>query len=165
MILLGLGSNIGDRKETILAAIGKLNSHPAITVQKVSALYETAPVGLLEQPDFLNAAVAVETTLSPEGLLDVCLAVELDLGRVRDRKWGPRTIDIDLLMFHDVVCSTDRLSLPHPFLHERCFVLKPLAEIAPDLPLHDGKTAADLLKTCPAAGVKFFKKLKWEGTP
>jgi 2-amino-4-hydroxy-6-hydroxymethyldihydropteridine diphosphokinase len=161
MILLGLGSNIGDREATIIAAISRLNDHPAITVREVSALYETAPVGFADQPAFLNAVAAVDTTLTPEALLDACLDVERQLGRVREQKWGPRTIDIDILIYHELVCNSDRLSLPHPLMHQRCFVLVPLREIAPELRLDNSKTASELLETCQATDVKFYKKLEW----
>ena len=125
---VGLGSNLGDREATIRAAIDAL---PGVVA--VSALRETEPVGPVDQPPFLNGAVALETELSPRELLDVLLAVERRLGRERRERWGPRTIDLDLLLYGDGTIDEPGLSLPHPRLHERRFALEPLAELDPDL--------------------------------
>jgi 2-amino-4-hydroxy-6-hydroxymethyldihydropteridine diphosphokinase len=125
---IGVGSNLGDRETTIRAAIQALPG-----VAAVSALRETDPVGPVEQPTFLNGAVAVETELSPRELLDLLLAVERDLGRERRERWGPRTIDLDLLLYGDRVVDEPGLSIPHPRLHERRFALEPLAELDPGL--------------------------------
>lgn len=130
---LGLGSNLGDRAAAIGAAIRALGAAPAITVRRLSRLYETPPWGDTDQGPFLNAAAEIETTLDPHALLDLCLAIEAELGRVRERRWGPRRIDIDLIHMDGVEISDDRLTLPHPHWRERVFVLVPLAEIAPDL--------------------------------
>jgi len=162
MIFLGLGSNIGQREANITAAITQLSEHPCIKITKTSSLYETRPVGFCDQPDFLNAVIEIDTSLSPEKLLDTCLSIELGLGRIRDIHWGPRIIDIDLLLFHDSVVQSDRLVLPHPRLHERSFVLVPLAEIAPETIIYEGNTAKDIIDTCPTEGVIFYKQLAWE---
>lgn len=129
---LALGSNIGDREGYIKKAVELLKAHPQIRVLAVSPLYNTAPVGFIDQPDFLNGAVAVDTVLMPHELLDVCLGIEKRLGRVRTVRWGPRTIDIDLLLYDDLVINGEDLALPHPRMHERAFVLQPLCDIAPD---------------------------------
>ncbi len=111
-------------------------------------MYESEPFGVKNQPDFLNMVIAVETDLSPEELLDICLDVETQLGRVRRRYWGERTIDIDLLAFHNISRRTSKLHLPHIYLAMRRFVLLPLAEIAGDEIIKDGMTAQDMLDRC-----------------
>jgi 2-amino-4-hydroxy-6-hydroxymethyldihydropteridine diphosphokinase len=125
---VGVGSNLGDREGTIRAAIDGL---PGVVA--VSKLRETEPVGPVEQPTFLNGAVALETELSPRELLDLLLAVERGLGRERRERWGPRTIDLDLLLYGDRTVDEPGLTLPHPRLHERRFALEPLAELDPEL--------------------------------
>ena len=137
---VGLGSNLGDREATIRAAVAAL---PGVVA--VSALRETEPVGPVEQPPFLNGAVALETELSPRELLDVLLAVERELGRERRERWGPRTIDLDLLLYGDRVVDEPGLSLPHPRLHERRFALEPLAELDPELAVPGRGRVKDLL--------------------
>ncbi|HMM21543.1 MAG TPA: 2-amino-4-hydroxy-6-hydroxymethyldihydropteridine diphosphokinase [Selenomonadales bacterium] len=160
MIILGLGSNVGDREGNIRAALEALARYPDIELIAVSSLYETAPVGFTDQPDFLNAAARISTALEPLELLQVCLGIERDLGRVREVKWGPRTMDIDLLIYDAVELASEQLTLPHPRLHERCFVLVPLAEIAPDVPVRGGKTAAECLAGCTDSDVRLYKKLQ-----
>jgi len=131
---VGLGANLGERERTIRRAVAKLAAEPGIEVVRVSALRETAPWGPVEQPPYLNGVVEVESDLPPRQLLDVLLGVERSLGRVRPgTRWGPRTIDLDLLVHGDIACDEPGLTLPHPRLHERRFVLEPLAELAPDL--------------------------------
>jgi 2-amino-4-hydroxy-6-hydroxymethyldihydropteridine diphosphokinase len=125
---IGLGANLGDREETIRAAVAEL---PGVVA--VSPLRETDPVGVTDQPRFLNGVAALETELAPRELLDVLLAVERRLGRERRERWGPRTIDLDLLLYGDAVIDEDGLKIPHPRLHERRFVLEPLADLAPQL--------------------------------
>jgi 2-amino-4-hydroxy-6-hydroxymethyldihydropteridine diphosphokinase len=151
MIVLGLGSNISNevytREENIANAINLLGSHPDISIMKVSHLYETEPVGLKEQPNFLNAVIVINSALSPLELLGVCLATEQQMGRVREIRWGPRNIDIDLLIYHDVEMATPALELPHPRVPERKFVLIPLDEIAGSAPVYRGKTARELLNS------------------
>lgn len=143
---LGLGGNLGDRAALLEAAIVSLAATPGLTVVARSAFYETPPWGETNQPAFLNAAVAVDTRLSPHELLDACLAVERALGRIRDRRWGPRLIDIDVLHIAGVQLADDRLTLPHPHLTARAFVLVPLAEIAPGLAIDGEPIAAALAR-------------------
>jgi 2-amino-4-hydroxy-6-hydroxymethyldihydropteridine diphosphokinase len=132
---VGLGANLGDREESVRRALQLLAAHRAIDVVSVSSLRETDPVGYLEQPRFLNGAAALETSLEPRALLDALLAVERRLGRVRGDgpRFGPRPIDLDLLLYEDVVLDEPGLVLPHPRLHERRFALEPLAELEPGL--------------------------------
>ena len=145
---VGLGSNLGDREGLIADAISALGSQPAIEVIQVSSLRETEPWGPVEQPRFLNGAVAVETDLPPRELLEALLDVERRLGRARDdeERWGPRTIDLDLLLYGNLVLDEPGLDVPHPRLHERRFALEPLAELAPDALVPGRGTAAELLR-------------------
>ncbi len=131
---LGLGSNLGLREKNIAAALNALQTTREIEVVKVSSLYETKAVGgPADQPDYINAAAHLRTTISAERLLAVCQNIESSLGRRRDVPWGPRTIDLDILCFDDEIRSTPDLTIPHSLMHERRFVLEPLTEIAPDL--------------------------------
>ena len=132
---LALGSNLGDRAALLRGALISLERGGAVRVVAESSVYETAPVGGPEQPDYLNMVVAVETSLNPEALLERCLAAEAEQGRVRRERWGARTLDIDLLIYGGASMQTERLTLPHPRMTERAFVLVPLAEIAPGLRL------------------------------
>jgi 2-amino-4-hydroxy-6-hydroxymethyldihydropteridine diphosphokinase len=131
-VYLSLGSNLGDRLGYLAAAVGRLESEQ-VRVVKVSSVYETAPQGKTDQPAFLNLALQVETDLSPEELLAHIHGVERGLGRVRLERWGPRTIDIDILLYGDRVQATEGLVIPHPRMGERAFVLIPLLELNPDL--------------------------------
>ena len=144
-VYLGLGSNLGDRKGNIEKAIELLGKTPNIKTCSISKFYETAPVGLKDQPDFVNAAAKIDTTLKPLKLLAVCQSIERRLKRVRTIRWGPRTIDIDILLYGDLIIKSDKLTIPHPEMHKREFVLKPLNDIAPGVihPLN-GKTVAKL---------------------
>lgn len=128
---IGLGSNLGDRESNLRAALRRLGEAEGVRVAAVSSFVETAPVGGPEQPDYLNAAAELETTLAPRELLRLLLGVEADLGRVRKEHWGPRTIDLDLLLYGDRVIDLPDLKVPHPLMAQRRFVLEPLAEIAP----------------------------------
>ena len=130
---LGLGANLGDPAAQIASAIAQLDAHPDITVTARSALIVTKPWGKTDQPDFLNGAIAIETSLTPAALLDAALATEKALGRERREVWGPRSIDIDIIAYERLVLRTGRLTLPHPHAHARNFVLKPLRQIAPDV--------------------------------
>lgn len=126
---IALGANLGDREQTLCDAIQLLNSHPQIEVQRCSGMYDTAPVGYTDQPAFYNMVIRVSTGLQPLELLQTMLDIEHQLGRVRDIRWGPRTVDLDLLWMDDIQMDTERLQLPHPRMHERAFVLVPLHEI------------------------------------
>ncbi|QYM78512.1 2-amino-4-hydroxy-6-hydroxymethyldihydropteridine diphosphokinase [Horticoccus luteus] len=127
--LIGAGANLGDRAATLAAALERLRAAPGIAVLAASSIYETAPVGPVDQPNFLNLVAGVETTLTPEALLALLLDVEHAFGRVRSERWGPRTLDLDLLAFEGQTRRTADLQLPHPRMLERSFVLVPLAEL------------------------------------
>jgi 2-amino-4-hydroxy-6-hydroxymethyldihydropteridine diphosphokinase len=144
---VGLGANLGDREATIRRAVELLGTEPGIEVVAVSTLRETEPVGYADQPTFVNGAAALETNLSPRALLDRLLAVEQELGRVRGvgPRFGPRTIDLDLLLYGAEVLDEAGLTVPHPRLTERRFALEPLYELDPELSLPDGRGVRDLL--------------------
>jgi 2-amino-4-hydroxy-6-hydroxymethyldihydropteridine diphosphokinase len=131
IVYLALGSNVGDREEYIEQAVFLLEKNPNITVSKRSANYETEAEGSGEQAPYINAAVEIRTKLASHKLLEVGQEIETVLGREREVEWGPRTIDIDILLYNDEIISDDKLQVPHPMMHERMFVLKPLKEIAP----------------------------------
>jgi len=134
---IAIGSNLGDRSQTIERALNAIGSHPTIEIITRSTIIETAPVGDIEQGAYLNGVIQVRTTESPRELLDALLGIESAFGRERDneQRWGPRTLDLDLIVYSDQVIDEPGLQVPHPRLHERSFVLIPLAEIAPDLML------------------------------
>jgi 2-amino-4-hydroxy-6-hydroxymethyldihydropteridine diphosphokinase len=142
---LGLGSNLGNRAEHLRQACATLERHPAISVQAVSSLYHTAPVGVTEQNWFLNAVAQLHTMLSPYALLTVTQATERRLGRTPMFHWGPRVIDIDILLYDSVQLHTPFLTIPHAALRDRLFVLIPLYEVAPDLRLPGGLPIRELL--------------------
>jgi 2-amino-4-hydroxy-6-hydroxymethyldihydropteridine diphosphokinase len=148
---LGLGSNVGDSVGHLRAAIELLEER-GVEVEAVSSTYVTEPVGeILDQPDFLNAAIRIRTDLEPEELLDVCKAVEAERGRAFDLpRHSPRPLDVDLLLLGDLELSTDRLTLPHREVSSRRFVLAPLLELDPELALPDGTHLADALTALPA---------------
>ncbi|MEW4372804.1 2-amino-4-hydroxy-6-hydroxymethyldihydropteridine diphosphokinase [Paenibacillus kandeliae] len=139
---IALGANLGEREQTLHEAIQMLHQQSAIDVLRCSGIYETAPVGYIDQPAFYNMVIAVRTTLQPEQLLDVMLDIENTLGRVRDIRWGPRTVDLDLLWMNGIAMDTERLQLPHPRMYERAFVLVPLKEIVQ--PQHTPQLAQDV---------------------
>lgn len=151
---IGLGANLGERAAAISGAVEALDGLPGVAVRAVSRVRETEPVGPGPQPAYLNAVAMVETTLDPRGLLDACLAVEIEFGRRRseEERWGPRTIDLDLLLYDALVVDEPGLRVPHPRLAERRFVLEPLAELSPDH-RHPtlGRTMARLLADLEAA--------------
>ncbi|MDB8552684.1 2-amino-4-hydroxy-6-hydroxymethyldihydropteridine diphosphokinase [Turicibacter sanguinis] len=142
---LSLGSNIGDKKKYLYDAIKLLDGYKGIRIVKLSSLYETSPWGYTEQDLFMNLVVLIETSLSPVELLDCCQSIEQELGRVRLIKWGPRVIDVDILLFEDEKINTERLTIPHPFMTERDFVMIPLCEIAKDLKI-DGITVETIIQ-------------------
>ncbi|MEK5040513.1 2-amino-4-hydroxy-6-hydroxymethyldihydropteridine diphosphokinase [Sporosarcina sp. FSL K6-3457] len=130
---LSIGSNIGDRLYHLVEAVRALHSHGGMEVVAVSSIYETAPVGYTDQADFLNVAVCVETVVDAQELLAICQQVERELGRQRTIRWGPRTVDLDILLYGTDTIETENLVVPHPRMHERAFVLIPLLEIAPTI--------------------------------
>ncbi|NOX97791.1 MAG: 2-amino-4-hydroxy-6-hydroxymethyldihydropteridine diphosphokinase [Nitrospirae bacterium] len=146
-VFLGLGSNLGDRKRNIQEAVRLLEEREVVKVVKVSSLCETEPEGVKDQPFFLNGVLEMETELSPRDVLDTLKAIERRLGRKKGRKWGPRIIDLDILLYGDLVIKEEGLEIPHPLLPERAFVLTPLVEIAPET-VHPGlsKTISYLQK-------------------
>jgi 2-amino-4-hydroxy-6-hydroxymethyldihydropteridine diphosphokinase len=150
---LGLGSNLGDRRQHLAEAVRRLHAGPVLQVVKISSVYESSPVGVTAQPDFLNLVAQVATKHAPQELLAACLRIEAGLGRVRRERWGPRTIDIDLLLYGDVRIDDESLTVPHPRMRERNFVLAPLAEIAPGIKL-DGKTISELAAALGEAGLR-----------
>ena len=129
-VLLGLGTNMGDRRRNLQEAVARLRT--AMTVTAVSPVYETAPWGDTEQPDFFNICLAAETTQAPLELLQFLKQTETELGREKSRRWGPRLIDIDILAYENQVIQEKNLMIPHPHIAERTFVLAPLADIAPE---------------------------------
>lgn len=130
---LSLGSNMGDRERFLQAAVRALHHVDGIKVKRVSSIYETDPVGYVDQAQFLNIVLEITTDLEPLSLLDHCLQVEAELGRVREFRWGPRVIDVDVLLYNDEVIESERLQVPHPRMEERSFVLIPLLEINADI--------------------------------
>lgn len=156
MVYLALGTNLGDRSANLRAAIGALL--PEVKVLAESKIYETPPWGIENQPAFLNMAVKCETTLKPEPLLKCLKQLEARLGREKSFRWGPRLIDLDILFYDDLLFESDALTLPHPRLHERAFVLVPLADIAPEY-IHPvlRKTIRELLAGVDASGIHPFK--------
>lgn len=145
-VYLALGSNLADPLHQVQSALDALAAIPQSRLVACSSLYRTPPYGPPDQPDYLNAAVALDTELSPEALLDHTQRIELEQGRVRkDHRWGPRTLDLDIMLFGDLTLATARLTVPHYDMHNRAFMLLPLLEIAPALCLPDGTRIADLL--------------------
>lgn len=155
---LSLGSNLGKPIKQVKTAIEELATHPLMAVVKRSSLYQTKALGKTNQPDFINAVVQIKTSLNPAALLKACQAMENNHRRQRLEHWGPRTLDIDILLFDQQIIHTSSLIVPHSYLHKRAFVLVPLAEISADLlvPNHNQKVS-DLLENC---GVKGVIKLK-----
>ena len=150
---LGLGGNLGDVRGSMIDVLDWLDKRDGIAVTAVSGLYETPPWGITEQPRFLNACAQLLTSRSPQDLLATCLDGEQRLKRIRNERWGPRTIDIDILVVEGVELDTPDLVIPHPRIHERAFVLIPLCDLTPSLPIN-GKSAADWLELCDPGGVK-----------
>ena len=161
---LGLGGNIGDRRSFIEQALTRLGQRPGIRITSVSALYETEPWGKTDQPRFLNAAATILTTLAAPALLEACIAVERSLGRERGERWGPRTIDIDILLYGDARMEEPGLAIPHPRLTERVFVLAPLADVMPGAQI-GGRRIADWLAQAGQAGLTMVEPPGWYPTP
>jgi 2-amino-4-hydroxy-6-hydroxymethyldihydropteridine diphosphokinase len=154
---LGLGSNLGDRLANLEQAVSLLARDAGIGVVRSSRVYETDPVDGPEQPDYLNAVIEVETSLTPQDLLARSLEVERDMGRVRAERWGPRVVDIDVLTYDDLEIDEPGLTIPHPRMHERGFVLVPLLELVADPVLPGGRRLKDLrLSADTFGGVRLF---------
>jgi 2-amino-4-hydroxy-6-hydroxymethyldihydropteridine diphosphokinase len=132
IVYIGIGANLGDRKASCLRSI-EILKEKGIVIRKISSLYETEPWGVEDQPKFLNMAIEIETGLAPEYLLALLKDIEKEIGREHTSRWGPRTIDLDILLFNDLIIDREDLTIPHPHMHERDFVLRPLFEIAPDI--------------------------------
>jgi 2-amino-4-hydroxy-6-hydroxymethyldihydropteridine diphosphokinase len=158
---LGLGSNLGSRLDNLRAGLRRLG--PVVQVTAISALYETAPIGVTEQPSFLNAVCSVTTTLAPHPLLDRLKEIERELGRTEGRRWGPRPLDLDILLYDEDRIELRDLEIPHPRLRERAFVLRPLSELDPDLVIPgDGRTVRALLEAVAAQEVRLVAGPGWE---
>ncbi len=145
---VGLGSNLADPVAQVSHALSALDSLPATRLLRRSSLYRSAPVGFLEQPDFINAVAQIETLLAPRALLDALLALEQQCGRTRDFLNAPRTLDLDMLLYDDLRHHEHGLTIPHPQMHLRAFVLQPLLEIAPDCVIPGVGKASDLAQAC-----------------
>ncbi len=161
---IALGSNMGDRFGYLKKSILLLEQHEKIKVVNTSSIYETDPVGFTDQAQFLNMVIQVETDLEPLGLLDVCLGIELYLGRKREVRWGPRTLDLDILLYNQENVETEKLTIPHPRMSERAFVILPLLEMDPDIKL---PTMDQPLKSCLQSipdkeGVRIWKQKNGE---
>ncbi|MDI6026819.1 2-amino-4-hydroxy-6-hydroxymethyldihydropteridine diphosphokinase [Corticibacterium sp. UT-5YL-CI-8] len=150
---LGLGGNLGDPRAAMAAALKLLDTGPDTRVVTVSSLYRTPPWGKTDQPDFLNAAAEIATVLQPRALLQRCLDIEKDLKRERKERWGPRVIDMDILVYDGLTIREEGLEVPHPRMLERAFVLMPLAEIAPNLTM-EGTTFVGHLARLDTAGIE-----------
>ena len=152
-VYLSLGGNLGDPARSMGKALRILDANPSTNVVAVSSLYRTPPWGKTDQPDFLNAAAELHTDLAPRELLELCLAAERKLKRVRNERWGPRLVDLDILAFGERTLHEPGLEIPHPRMLERAFVLVPLAEIAPDFSVH-GERLADRLAIIDTSGIE-----------
>ncbi len=141
---IGFGSNLGNSQQHVNQAMGELNQYPGIRVQKQSAWYQSQAIGP-SQPDYINGAALINTSLTPENLLDALQTIEQQHDRIRTERWGPRTLDLDLLLFNDTSIQSERLTVPHKEIANRSFVLKPLLDINPELRLPDGRLVADIL--------------------
>jgi 2-amino-4-hydroxy-6-hydroxymethyldihydropteridine diphosphokinase len=152
-VVVGLGANLGDAAATLDGAVEELAAEPGVAVLARSATYRTAPVGGPEQPDYLNAAVLLEVALEPLALLRRLQAIEHGHGRVRTVRWGPRTLDLDLLLWDERSIDEPDLTVPHPRLVERRFALEPLLDVLPDARLPDGRRLAEVVAGLPEQGV------------
>lgn len=151
---IGVGSNLDDPVSKVRAALRALDDLPATRVTARSSLYRTDPVGYADQPQFINAVARIETALAPEDLLQALLGIEARYGRVRSMRNAPRTLDLDVLLYEDRLLHTPMLTIPHPRMHERAFVLAPLAEIAPGVVVPGRGRAAELLDAVTCRGVE-----------
>ncbi|AQS57909.1 2-amino-4-hydroxy-6-hydroxymethyldihydropteridine diphosphokinase [Desulforamulus ferrireducens] len=155
---IGLGSNLGNREENLCQALQRLTAHPGIQACRCASLYETAPWGNTQQDWFLNTVAEVETTLTPGELLQVLQEIEKALGRTRTVKWGPRTLDLDILLYGEEKIDLPDLQIPHPRLTERAFVLAPLAELQPDMTLPQGSIQDLLAQVLPEQEIRLYQR-------
>lgn len=162
---LGLGSNLQDPYRQIQLAINDIRTFAQTQLVQASALYRTQAVGPIEQEDFINAVVAIDTALAPDALMARCLALEKQQGRIREHRWGPRIIDCDILWYEDTTLATPGLTLPHPEMPKRLFVLVPLAELAPDLLLSNGKRIVEQIAILQQQGVQKIMKIEADAMP
>jgi len=156
---VALGSNLESPAEQVRRALDGIAALPATRLVAASSLYRTAPVGYADQPDFVNAVACVDTTLTPQALLAALLALEAEFGRVRSFRNAPRVLDLDLLLYEGVESADDALTLPHPRMHERAFVMVPLSEIAPDCVIPGHGAAADLASALDKGGIERLSAL------
>ena len=158
---IGLGSNLSDKvagqildsESQLEQALSSLSEHPQVNILKLSNFYQTPAIGPGQQPDYINGAAMLETDLSPLALLDLLQAIENQQGRVRTIRWGARTLDLDILLYDQLTEDSERLTIPHPRMHERGFVLAPMADIAADLCLPTGENISELLANCSMQGI------------
>ena len=163
---IGLGSNLGrtrdgifeDSQAQLRLAVAEITQHPKIQLLGLSNFYRTPAIGPQEQPDYINAAAKLETTLSPIELLDFLLLIERQQGRTRTIRWGARTLDLDILLYDQIVKDSEHLTIPHPRLHERAFVLIPLTDLDPELKMPNGKKISQLLANCSSQGIVKLSK-------
>ncbi|MDO8827892.1 2-amino-4-hydroxy-6-hydroxymethyldihydropteridine diphosphokinase [Methylophaga sp.] len=156
---IGLGSNLENPLQQIKTAIEDLQSVADINIVSVSSLYQSPPMGPADQPDYINAVLALETSLNPHQLLDALQSVEQLHGRVRKRHWGERTLDLDILLYGDQILDDERLQVPHPGMRERAFVLYPLAEIAPDILIPGIGALQEILPLCPQGDLQQVEQI------
>lgn len=153
VVYIGLGSNLADPLDQLQRAALALSNLPDTTLTTLSSWYQSPPMGPQDQPDYLNGVAQLNTTLTPTQLLQALQAIEQDHQRVRERHWGPRTLDLDILLYGDQVIDLPELKIPHPGMYQRNFVLLPLAEINPQLQFPDGSILAMRLENCPSEGI------------
>jgi 2-amino-4-hydroxy-6-hydroxymethyldihydropteridine diphosphokinase len=156
-VFIGLGSNLADPESQVHAAQKALQTLPETQWVASSSLYKSPPMGPQDQPDYINAVIELETMLSPHNLLDCLQQIEQQQGRVRERHWGERTLDLDLLLYGDKIIADDRLQVPHPGIAQRAFVIYPLAEIAADIVIPGKGLITTLLAACPRDGLERFE--------
>jgi 2-amino-4-hydroxy-6-hydroxymethyldihydropteridine diphosphokinase len=160
---IGLGGNIGNVSDAMNKAISALDNHTGIRLRAVSSLYATQPWGVADQPEYNNACIEILTDMKPQALLSACLETEAGLKRVRKNRWGPRTIDLDILAMERVEVDVDGLTIPHSRLRERAFALAPMAELAPEFVV-DGKPVSRWLETLDLNGIRVISKpAEWFG--
>jgi 2-amino-4-hydroxy-6-hydroxymethyldihydropteridine diphosphokinase len=155
---IGLGSNLENPVAQLDRAIDALKKHDDLKNLRVSSIYGSKPVGPQDQPDYINAVARFDTALSPIELLDLLQSIEQSQRRVRERHWGPRTLDLDLLLYGQETIQLPRLTVPHPFMLERGFVIKPLSDLAPDMLLANGKTVTEQLQQLDTSDLVFIKE-------